>query len=283
MIEDYIDGLLSDEERQKLKAHLETCEECRRSLRFSLALREMTRVSVSDMPEGLHERIIDSVSEESRSKKLGSRRKIFRLGAVSAACMLLCLCCTVVFLMLPGNHKSESGVPDDDPICAPEADINTEAEQTNLSQSAASSAGSVLEEESPKDEAETDAVEPEEPEAVAPGATGSTFQGTNPAEDITNASPDATEKLPETERIEFPSDDGAPDKEADDAPDTNHASDGSQLLTPPASAESSGSSRPGGEEITLALLIVSGLLAVASFIAFLISLSSVRSRPTKKE
>lgn len=42
-------------------------------------------------------------------------------------------------------------------------------------------------------------------------------------------------------------------------------------------AEGTGAKRPGGDEITLALLIVSGLLAVASFIAFLISLSSVRS------
>ena len=41
---------------------------------------------------------------------------------------------------------------------------------------------------------------------------------------------------------------------------------------------------PGGDDITLALLIVSGLLAVASFIAFLISLSSIRKAPrTPKE
>ena len=40
---------------------------------------------------------------------------------------------------------------------------------------------------------------------------------------------------------------------------------------------------PGGEEITMALLVVSGLLAVASFVAFLISLSSVRSAPSKKD
>ena len=38
-----------------------------------------------------------------------------------------------------------------------------------------------------------------------------------------------------------------------------------------------------GDDITLALLIVSGLLAVASFIAFLISLSSVRRIPSKKD
>jgi hypothetical protein len=40
---------------------------------------------------------------------------------------------------------------------------------------------------------------------------------------------------------------------------------------------------PGGEEITMALLVVSGLLAVASFVAFLISLSSVRNTPQKKD
>lgn len=39
---------------------------------------------------------------------------------------------------------------------------------------------------------------------------------------------------------------------------------------------------PGGDDITLAILIVSGLLAIASFIAFLISLSSIRNKPTSK-
>ena len=42
------------------------------------------------------------------------------------------------------------------------------------------------------------------------------------------------------------------------------------------------SAAPGGDEITLALLIVSGLLAIASFIAFLISLSSIRNKPSNK-
>lgn len=48
-------------------------------------------------------------------------------------------------------------------------------------------------------------------------------------------------------------------------------------------AEGADASRPGGDEITLALLIVSGLLAVASFVAFLISLSSVRSGRSGKD
>lgn len=39
---------------------------------------------------------------------------------------------------------------------------------------------------------------------------------------------------------------------------------------------------PGGDDITLALLIVSGLLAIASFIAFLISLSTIRNKTNNK-
>ena len=49
------------------------------------------------------------------------------------------------------------------------------------------------------------------------------------------------------------------------------------------SPEAEASSAPGGEEITMALLVVSGLLAVASFVAFLISLSSVRNSSQKKD
>ena len=56
------------------------------------------------------------------------------------------------------------------------------------------------------------------------------------------------------------------------------------LLALPICAEAEEVSKaPGGEDITLALLIVSGLLAIASFIAFLISLSSVRRIPPKKD
>ena len=57
----------------------------------------------------------------------------------------------------------------------------------------------------------------------------------------------------------------------------------SVIIPVSASGAESGIDAPGGEEITMALLIVSGLLAVASFIAFLISLSSIRKSSNKKE
>ena len=59
--------------------------------------------------------------------------------------------------------------------------------------------------------------------------------------------------------------------------------DGAETQITYQDAASESSSVPGGEEITLALLIVSGLLAVASFVAFLISLSSVRNPSPKKD
>jgi glucan phosphoethanolaminetransferase (alkaline phosphatase superfamily) len=56
------------------------------------------------------------------------------------------------------------------------------------------------------------------------------------------------------------------------------------LFSIPICAEAAEISKaPGGDDITLALLIVSGLLAIASFIAFLISLSSVRRVLSNKE
>jgi hypothetical protein len=55
------------------------------------------------------------------------------------------------------------------------------------------------------------------------------------------------------------------------------------LALPVCAEEEEVSKAPGGEDITLALLIVSGLLAIASFVAFLISLSSVRRIPPKKD
>ena len=67
--------------------------------------------------------------------------------------------------------------------------------------------------------------------------------------------------------------------DAVEAETTKHYFKGTPTEAPSADATYA----PGGEEITMALLVVSGLLAVASFVAFLISLSSVRSAPSKKD
>jgi hypothetical protein len=85
-----------------------------------------------------------------------------------------------------------------------------------------------------------------------------------------------------------PEDDGV----ADDAPpaptDTNAptADDVAPGTTPPTDKPAVGESTnkiPDGNDITLAVLALSGLLAVASFIAFLISLSSVRKYQIKND
>ena len=106
---------------------------------------------------------------------------------------------------------------------------------------------------------------------------------TPPAEEMTAAeslTPSTESAIPETARpeTELPAAD-AP--EMDGSAETYKAELESPSYDKALSAESTYA--PGGEEITMALLVVSGLLAVASFVAFLISLSSVRNPSPKKD
>ena len=280
MIDDYIDGLLSDDDVRKLEAHLSTCEDCRQSLRFSIALRNMTRSAALEFPVGLHERIIESVNEDKKAKNVSSKRKIFRLGAISAACMLLCLCCTAVFLMLPGNRKSESKLPPDCPMSEAATDPSAMLPSFN---------GSVNAPEKGEDEGYTYPVI-EEPALSSPEYDENSPEDAAPTPDETCAEPEEVAPNDKND-YEYSSTD-APANPAPDVMTNNsnisdrleNAADAEKSETHPvASPEGVPSARPGGEEITLALLIVSGLLAVASFIAFLISLSSIRTHSSNKE
>jgi hypothetical protein len=105
---------------------------------------------------------------------------------------------------------------------------------------------------------------------------------TPPAEEITSAaenpSPPTETAMPETELA------AESIAEEVDAGTIKHNFKGGTTLGTSADAPSAEATyTPGGEEITMALLVVSGLLAVASFVAFLISLSSVRNTPHKKD
>ncbi len=274
MIDDYIDGLLSDKERDELEEHLSKCEECRRSLRFSIALRQMIRVSAEEPPENMHQKIMGSVGKEMRSKKR-EKAKIFRLGAVAAACALICLTSAVIFALLPGRQAASSDTPPD-----PEYGC-TDYPGKDLTESIQNTTSSVpMSTESVKTEADA-LPEQDHPLTDKPDAADTfVIEEILPieSEDIENAAPGTSASA---EMTDTP-DDGSPSDEAADH-ETAPTKDQHVTDTPDPSVEAAGSDLPGGEEITLALLIVSGLLAVASFIAFLISLSSVRTRPTKKE
>lgn len=276
MIDDYIDGILSDADREKLEAHLSTCEECRRSLRFAAALREMIRISAEKQPEDMHQRIMESVKKE---QKTASRKKLIRLGAIAAAFALICLSSAVAFAMLPGNQKT-GDLPEDDAIA--EGTFIEDLPSINESSEKNEIVGCGPDE--PEAPPATDCI-PEEP-------FEDTFAEAEEVESNENAEmPDiavpectspnaATEALTEAE---------LPTPETDALPEVSHMSSLEHATDAVNSDEElypvpeSSSNRPGGEEITLALLIVSGLLAVASFIAFLISLSSVRRGTSNKD
>lgn len=276
MIDDYIDGLLCEADREKLEAHLSTCEECRRSLRFAAALREMIRISAEKQPEDMHQKIMESVKKD---QKTASRKKLIRLGAIAAAFAVICLSSAVAFAMLPGNQKTND-LPEDDPI----------AEGTFIENSPS------INESSEKNEIV--GCGPDEPEA--PPATDfipdepfeDTFAEAEEVESNENAEipevavPECTAPIAATEAL---TEAEMPTPETDSLPEASHTSalehatdavNRDEELHP---TPESSTNRPGGEEITLALLIVSGLLAIASFIAFLISLSSVRRGTSNKD
>lgn len=264
MIDDYIDGLLSDKESAKLEAHLAECEDCRASLRFALALREMTRASAENIPQEVHNKIIAETGSR------GRRRQLIRRGALSAACALLFIATVAAWAMLPGRQKSEDVPPENEPI----AEITDEDTKESIIQA-------------PSLEAETDLSSPM-PEIQGPA--DNTYPAEEQIPDVPEIESERVEEeiIPETmtsaeatakEEIATSS---SPSYEAEEVTNALHQTPNEPDLNPP-TVVSLGAARPGGEDITLALLIVSGLLAIASFIAFLISLSSVRQIPSKKD
>lgn len=292
-VDEYIEGELTDAEMREFEAHIAECEDCRREVESARRLYAILRSSREPAPDGLHSRIMKAVKAEGRSKK---KALIFRRSALSAACFFICLSLTIVIVMLPmWNPSNEGGapLPADPDFAAGETQANaieaeskaeitdsladfTEEEQPealeSVPQSSVASAGPAI---SPSDTIEETMIVAE--------------SDTPPAEEITSApenpTPPTETAMPETIRPET-------EAEAENAADSVATAETTKLyskgeskdsptlsITP--SAESTYA--PGGEEITMALLVVSGLLAVASFVAFLISLSSVRNTPHKKD
>ncbi|MBO5702406.1 MAG: zf-HC2 domain-containing protein [Clostridia bacterium] len=261
MIDDYIDGLLSEKDTEKLEAHLAECEDCRASLRFSLALREMTRASAERIPQDVHNKILAEAGAR------GRRRQLIRRGALSVACALIFVASVAAWAMLPGRQKTEDVPPENDPI----VQVTDEDTKSSLQP------GSI-------EEPETDVSSPmpEIQGTVDNTYTAEEEQIPNEPEGDSAAEMTEEELLPET----MPTAETAAKAETVmSSASAENAEDATDALpvTAPMAAESLGKDSPDGEDITLALLIVSGLLAVASFIAFLISLSSVRRIPSKKD
>ncbi len=279
-IDDYIDGFLEGKELEDFDKHLAECEDCREEYRIALALRKMIKRAKADMPEDMHSKIMSSIKNEAAPAKKNIHRRAIRSAALSAACMLIFLSLGAVLWLLPMHQMSNSEMADGATSSIyneeAEADKDDEALATNDMQNSVAS-----------DHINTSSPDKAQPEAEtaaqsASTATNETIHSSSddqptidPAMTEANELPDAAEEvtaIPETNAVS-PAPPPSAEGNEDTALDHNKYPD----------TEAPSNSSPGGEEITLALLIVSGLLAVASFIAFLISLSSVRKLPEKKK
>lgn len=258
--DEYIEGELTAAEMRELEAHIAECEECRKELEELRALKEAIKSAEKEMPAELHSRIMASIEAE---PKKTTRRKVafFRSAAISAACVMLCLSATLAITMIPmWRSGSGAGTPNDP--------------QYSLDNTIAEECITEMKSESALSKPEDGNIEAEQ-----------TFElVVDPAPEV---APSDTAPIPETIVSEMTAVDEteavmqAPSEEAADTILSVDADTKVSIRLEQPAAESS--SAPGGEEITLALLIVSGLLAVASFVAFLISLSSVRTSSVKKD
>ena len=259
MVDEYIEGELTAAEMREFEAHIAECEECRKELEELRALKAAIRSAEEEMPEGLHSRIMASIEAE---PKKAPRRKtaFFRGAAISVACVMLCLSATLAIAMIPmWRSGSGAGTPNDP--------------QYSLDNTVAEECITEMKPESALSKPEDGNIEAEQ-----------TFElVVDPAPEV---APSDTAPIPETIVSEMTAVDEteavmqAPSEEAADTILSVDADTKVSIRLEQPATESS--SAPGGEEITIALLIVSGLLAVASFVAFLISLSSVRTSSDKK-
>ena len=270
MADEYIEGELTAAEMREFEAHIAECEDCRKEFEELRALKEAIRSAEEEMPEGLHSRIMASIESEPKKKP---RRKaaFFRGAAISVACIMLCLSATLAITLIPmwRSGTGGEGLPND-----PQYSLeDTIVEECNKSDSALSQ---------PTDEnieAEQTSASAQDPAPeVAPSDTIPIPENTFEESMSVAESAQPETMIPETMTPETEAEMQAPAEKVTESA----TKDGAETQITYQDAAPEASSVPGREEITLALLIVSGLLAVASFVAFLISLSSVRTSSDKK-
>ena len=281
MADEYIEGELTAAEMREFEAHIAECEDCRKEFEELRALKGAIRSSEEEMPEGLHSRIMASIEAEPKKKP---RRKaaFFRGAAISVACVMLCLSATLAITLIPmwRSGTGGEGLPND-----PQYSLeNSVVEECNTEIKAESALSQPTDENIEAEQTSAFAQDPA-PE-VAPSDTipENTFEESMSVAETAQPETMIPETMipetmtPETMTPETEAEMQAPAEEATESA----TKDGAETQITYQDAAPEASSVPGGEEITLALLIVSGLLAVASFVAFLISLSSVRTSSAEK-
>ena len=275
MADEYIEGELTAAEMREFEAHIAECEDCRKEFEELRALKEAIRSAEEEMPEGLHSRIMASIEAEPKKKP---RRKtaFFRGAAISVACVMLCLSATLAITLIPmwRSGTGGEGLPND-----PQFSLeDTIVEECNKSDSALSQPT----DENIEVEQTSASVQDPAPE-IAPSDTIPIPENTFEESMSVAESAQPETMIPETMIPETMTPETEAEMQAPAAGATESATkDGAETQITYQDAAPEASSVPGGEEITLALLIVSGLLAVASFVAFLISLSSVRTSSAEK-
>ena len=276
MADEYIEGELTAAEMREFEAHIAECEECHKEFEELRALKEAIRSAEEEMPEGLHSRIMASIESEPKKKP---RRKaaFFRGAAISVACVMLCLSATLAITLIPmwRSGTGGEGLPND-----PQYSLeNSVVEECNTEMKTESALSKPTDENIEAEQTSASAQDPA-PE-VAPSDTipENIFEESMSVAETAQPETMIPETMiPETMTPETEAEMQVPAEEVTESA----TKDGAETQITYQDAAPEASSVPGGEEITLALLIVSGLLAVASFVAFLISLSSVRTSSDKK-
>lgn len=259
LADSYIDGELSDTERAAFEAHLEECRGCKEYVERRRAVADAVTLSADEPPQELKASIITAI-QGSHTKKRGRRVRqsvIFAFVAV--------LCTAVAIFMATSPVWSTANEPGGAPIFDT---TSGEIIQNSSSGSPDGSTASIPEAVTPPTNAEnspTDEDIPSADEGIPPSDNANGGDGENIENEV---SPDLTESSTPPVDINPPAENDAP-------PSTRPITDGDY--------GQSENDAPDEDDITLAVLILSGLLAVASFVAFLISLSSIRNYQTEKK
>ncbi len=243
MADDYIDGELGAKEKSIVEAHLSECVDCESFFDERLRIANAVCDSAEEVQQSLHQRIIDSTRTDRTKTK---RSRTLRKSAIFAIIAVICTLVAVSMAVLPIWLMPQ------EPMDTP----NAEAGNTTIDNKNDAASGN------PSQTPPTD---------VEENAPENSFASTQ--------APEGDGKVPEDDASASVT---SPPHADTDAP----AAESTKPITLPPIFDSSTvetNKIPDGTDITLAVLALSGLLAVASFVAFLISLSSVRKYPTKKE
>ena len=102
---EYIDGELPQEEMGKFQRHLNECEKCREILQKTVELTSELGEIEEEIPNGLHESIVNKIKYEKFKKRSANITKFVKIFSASTAAMF-CIFCVFTFARLSMVQKS---------------------------------------------------------------------------------------------------------------------------------------------------------------------------------